>query len=348
MKMQWMVPWLGGLLAACSRSPEPARPALRLQAVAPALPATAPAKAERPPPDWCSARTAQPELAVPALEDGPGPSAHNLDQWVRVLAAPALRGRRAGSPDAARAARLVARYFRALGLSAPDGDFCSAYDLNGSRDQNVVAHRAPSPGCPWLIVGAHYDGQGVDENGVVYPSADDNASGVAVLLELARLVSHGGGPGLALIAFGGEEQDLAGSRAYASNPSIPFSQVALMVNVDMAGRRPRGFPVIGFETYGSSRWATARQVRRAAAGAKVSAIPMRLGDRSDSASFADHVPTVFLCTTVHEDYHRPTDTADRVDVGQVERSLKLVLGLLEQQSCVPEAGSRQSHSTARP
>jgi hypothetical protein len=257
---------------------------------------------------------------------------------VHTLAGPELRGREAGTPDALRAARAIAERFAALGLAPPDaGGYCRAFDGDGFRDHNVLAQVPPrEPGCGWVMLGAHYDGLGVDGKGHVHPGADDNASGVALLLETARLLTHEGRSpkvGLWFVAFGGEEKDLSGSQAYAANPARPLSELSLMINVDMVGRRPGGHPGIGYEPSGRDRAKTDRLVKRAAGRAGVGVIPMRLGDRSDSASFAPHAPTVFFSTAVSSDYHRPTDTPERVDYAQVRRAVALVLELIGGVEC---------------
>jgi putative aminopeptidase FrvX len=217
-----------------------------------------------------------------------------------------------------------------------DDGYCQPFSADGYRDQNVIAHLNPERAC-FVVLGAHYDALGEDAAGRIRPGADDDATGVAVMLEVARLVATSARrprAGLVLAAFGAEENGLVGSQAYVAQPTVPLERVALMVNVDMAGRRPGGrYPSIGWEASGPERRATAALVRRAADAVQVGAIPMRLGDRGDSASFAPHVPTVFFSTAVHPDYHQPTDTPERVDYGQVERALKVVLELIERVEC---------------
>ncbi|HMR76333.1 MAG TPA: M20/M25/M40 family metallo-hydrolase [Polyangiaceae bacterium] len=278
-------------------------------------------------------------LALPTLRTESAPSRSNLQTWVNLLASSALRGRKAGTADSRRAAGLIAEQFQALGATPPSATgYCDSFQTQQVRDQNVVAHVPASDSrCPWVVVGAHYDALGTDENGVMYPGADDNASGGAVLMELARLVQVGAVKpkvGLVLVAFGAEEAGLVGSRAYVRRPSVPLSDVSMMINVDMAGRKPAGYPIVGYEVYGRNMTRSSHRVRMAAANAKVRAVPAQLGDRSDSSSFAPHVPTVFFCTMVHADYHKPTDLPDRVDFAQTMRTLALVTAMVEGMPCV--------------
>jgi hypothetical protein len=256
------------------------------------------------------------------------------------LAGSALRGRGAGTDDSRRTAALLADQFRKFGAQPPsENGYCASFEDTQLRDQNVVAHIPPARAeCPWIVMGAHYDALGTDKGGVMYPGADDNASGVSVLMELARLVQAGvvkSKVGLALVAFGAEEAGLTGSKAYVGQPSVPLSKVDMMINVDMAGRKPAGYPIVGYEVYGRGKARSSHRVRMAAASAKTRAVPAQLGDRSDSASFAPHVPTVFLCTMVHADYHKPSDTPDRVDYEQTLRTLRLLTALVENAPCSP-------------
>jgi hypothetical protein len=265
------------------------------------------------------------------------PSDANLRSWVQTLAGAGLRGREAGTTDALRAASSIADRFSALGIERPDSSgYCRPFSDADLRDHNVVAHLPPRrDACRWVVLGAHYDALGVDRSGRIFPGADDNASGVSLLLEAARLLAaeRRSDVGVVFAAFGGEEKDLSGSRAYVQGPTLSLDRVALMINVDMVGKRPAGHPGIGYQPSGRESERTDRLVKRAAGRAGVGVIPMRLGDRSDSASFAPHVPTVFFSTAVSAEYHQPTDTPDRVDYGQVRRALQIVLELVASVDC---------------
>lgn len=286
-----------------------------------------------------------------------------MKAWVEVLADPALKGRAAGSAEARRVAALLAGELAALGFAgAPgDGEMCWSFDEGKLTDQNVIAHFERSPGRagaaggggskrPIVIVGAHYDAQGTDGQGNVYPGADDNASGVAALLEIARLITQDERrteSDLLFIAFGAEERGALGAKAYVARPTAPLERAAVMINLDMVGRPfLDGLPLraflgktdttIGFLTSERDREALDARVRSVAreAGARVLGIPESImemtGFLSDSVVFSEHMPTIFFSTSGHVDYHRPTDTAEKIDYGQMERVVKLVLGLLRQ------------------
>jgi aminopeptidase YwaD len=173
-----------------------------------------------------------------------------------------------------------------------------------------------------VVIGAHYDhlgrgGQGSlapEATGQVHPGADDNASGVAAMLGVARaFVESGGTPRtLVFVAFAGEEMGLLGSAHYIRRPAHPLERTVLMLNLDMVGRLRSNTLYVS----GADSGAGLRALVQAQAGGLT--LSMR-GDPygpSDHASFyAAGRPVLFLFTGAHADYHRPTDTWDKVDAG---------------------------------
>ena len=302
---------------------------------------------------------AQPDLAAPALDlKAPGFAIKNSRRWLKLITAPGLGGRPAGSKHSLRLARLITGQLHRFGLRAgrlgkgAGPDFCQPYRLGALWDQNVVARR-PSrpPGGPLIIVGAHYDSLGL-EAGKPHPGADDNASGVAALMEVARLLGRGAAPRaeVLVIAFGGEERGLLGSKHYVSKAKARgmLGRVRLMINLDMVGRQLlEGQPVRALlgdptDTLGyvlsdrGSDWTGPLLTRVSKRlGVNVVGIPesfLKLaGFLSDSVPFSPHVPTVFFSTSLHSDYGKLTDTPDKIDHHQIRRTVTLVLGLLAAQ-----------------
>jgi Zn-dependent M28 family amino/carboxypeptidase len=272
---------------------------------------------------------------------------------VDLLADPALGGRDSGSDEERAVAVLLARTLSDLGIEGAfeDGGYCQPFTWRGGSDQNVAGVlRRPGGGGrgPAVILGAHYDGQGrCGSNGEVCPSADDNASGVAALLEAARLLAarRSALRGDVVIAFfGAEEQGIMGSTHFARHPPIPFGRVERMINLDMVGRQLldgqlyrflvcNDADAFGYVVGGPGREATEEALERAAgrAGIGVYGIPegilVAAGFSSDSVPFSAHVPTLFLSTSIHDDYHRPGDVTEKVDLGQVARAVRLVTTL---------------------
>lgn len=171
----------------------------------------------------------------------------------------------------------------------------------------------------WIVLGAHFDhlGRGADGTGPVHPGADDNASGTALLMEVARLLKSGldSGEGerrsLALVWFSGEEQGRLGSRTLVERHPAWLDSVDLMVNLDMVGRlRNQDLMVLGAQDHPELAGALESMSRH---GLTVRATGESPG--GDHESFlAAGIPAIMCFTGPHEDYHRPTDTPERLNL----------------------------------
>jgi len=200
-------------------------------------------------------------------------------------------------------------------------------EQESARTANVVGlvpGTDPKAGC--VVMGAHYDHLGLGGEAslapglrAVHPGADDNASGVAAVLAVARAIAADPQPRrtVAFVAFSGEELGLLGSAHFvkAAPAACPIEAMQLMVNLDMVGRPRNGrLYVEGAESAEGGR----ARVERAAAGPP--RIPLQLAFGGDGYGPSDHtsfyakgVPVVFFFTGAHTDYHRPSDTADKID-----------------------------------
>ena len=215
-----------------------------------------------------------------------------------------------------------------------------------------------------IVLGAHYDhlgrgGEGslAPRSGDIHHGADDNASGVAGLLELARLYSSQQPRlkrTLVFIAFSGEEEGLLGSNYYVNHPVLPLANVAAMINMDMIGRmKDRKLNVGGVGT--AQEWplwvAVNSQVPvtgviNASTGQPIfpkspneSPRPTPLfqltlnqdgyGPSDHSSFYSKKVPVLFFFTGSHEDYHKPSDTADKINYADEARVLKMIGGIID-------------------
>ena len=174
-----------------------------------------------------------------------------------------------------------------------------------------------------VIVSAHYDHLGrtgpgvrIAEVGQIHPGADDNASGVAVLIELARTLAAAGAPPrtIVFVAFSGEESGLNGSKYYVANPvPVPLAGIRSVLNLDTVGRLGNG-EVTALATGSASEWQHVFRGITFSTGIPTKSIP-GASQSSDQQSFIDRgIPGVQLFTGAHLDYHRTTDTADKIDV----------------------------------
>jgi hypothetical protein len=258
---------------------------------------------------------------------------------VRWLADPAREGRGMGTAGLEAAADYIAAAFRAAKLRAPEEVASEVTGIDGYFQPfsfTPVGARSPLklrnvigvlPGSDprfakeIVVVSAHYDhlgrsGPGVRmaEIGQVHPGADDNASGVAVLLELARVLSAAGAPPrtLVFVAFAGEEAGLQGSRHFVEESPWPLQGIRSVINLDTVGRLGKG-EISALATGSASEWQHVFRGITFSTG-----IPVRniagASQSSDQQSFIDRgIPAVQLFTSAHLDYHRPTDVPEKVD-----------------------------------
>jgi len=202
-------------------------------------------------------------------------------------------------------------------------------DHHAANVVGVLPGTDPARAAEAIVLGAHYDHLG-RADGAVYPGADDNASGTAVVLGLARAVATAGGMPRTLIfvLFSGEEMGLIGSTHYTRHPAVPTDRTIAMLNFDMVGRlRDRQLHVGGVESGSGLR----ALVSEAAAGGRLSLL---LDDTPYAPS--DHVafysagaPVLFFSTGAHDDYHSPRDTADKINAAGMAEVAGIVIRVLD-------------------
>lgn len=273
--------------------------------------------------------------SVPA--DGPlGSDA--FDRHVQRLANPAA-GRSNRSKGWANAGQYIADHWRSAGLApaGSEGSYFQHFGLLGRQCRNVVgilpSTRGDDDG-PVIVVGAHYDHLptirqqiGASDSGTqppVYPGADDNASGVAVLLMLAEALSkeQDRPATYVFVGFDAEEDGFHGSRHYVAHPAMPIERTVLMVNIDQVGRL-RGDNLLVIGDVGALPNAKALlSARIQQKGMRAWWVPyVNTKGWSDQSQFASAgVKTIFLCTGLHTQYHSP---ADRVEMLNVAGAVKV-------------------------
>ena len=191
---------------------------------------------------------------------------------------------------------------------------------------NVAAY-LPGKTPEYVVIGAHYDHLGLgDEHslapnqvGAVHPGADDNASGTAGVIELARWFSKQPQPrrGILFLTFAGEELGLLGSNWYVNHPDLPLENAVAMLNLDMIGRVQNGRVFVSGAQSGTTLARILDEVKLPPPlwideSGKSSGTDM--SDASDHASFASkQIPILFFFSGLHADYHKPSDTPDKID-----------------------------------
>jgi len=228
---------------------------------------------------------------------------------------------------------------RSRALPQSTVDYTQRLSLNRRTVRNVVGILRGADGAragEAIVLGAHYDHVGLggrfsatpQRTGEIHNGADDNASGIASLIEIARAAAadHTRFPrSLVFVAFAGEERGLLGSLHYTMEPAVPLDDTIAMINLDMVGRSRGKVEVGGL----SSAPALEADVQTAA---KVAGLDARRGGpgagRSDDSSFIDRrVPALHFFTGFHDDYHRPSDDWERIDAQGTARVATLALEL---------------------
>ena len=276
--------------------------------------------------------------AVVSAAWGQESASARLRQDVETLCSETYEGRGAGTPGLAKAATLIEERFRALGLrplgeagfrqewKAPDSTLVvNLIGVLGGTAGDSATSQAAGGKHHHVVLAAHYDhlGRGAlgsANQGQLHPGADDNASGVAVLLECARRLREQEPPAhsVVVIAFGGEESGLLGSAHYVEHPVLPLAECTAMVNLDTVGRL-FGNPLTVFGT------STAQQLPDVLRGVNTGfgfdlQLPEKDPGGSDQKSFVGRgVPAIQLFTGANADYHRPGDTPDKLDYAGLER-----------------------------
>ncbi|MBI3982655.1 MAG: M28 family peptidase [Gemmatimonadetes bacterium] len=268
------------------------------------------------------------------------------------LAADAREGRGVGSAGLDSAARYIATAFARAGLRPGSSDsFFQPFTIDASAPaaahagvggagvKNVIG-MLPGRGSlagEAVIVGAHYDhlGRGgfgsldPDSTGVVHNGADDNASGTVALLEIARRLatrSAGSARAVIFIAFTGEELGLLGSDHYVKHPVVPIPATFAMVNLDMVGRlRDDRVTVFGTET--AQEFAGLLDSLRVVSALSVAGSGDGYGRSDQSSFYAADIPVLHFFTGTHEDYHRASDDASKINLAGVERIAGLAADL---------------------
>lgn len=274
----------------------------------------------------------------------------SLSQDIYVLASDSLEGRGTGTEGELKAGRYIQSRFMALGLT-PKGENATWFqsftfkphppvqmhqvgdsvkmgmalvkEVTGRNVIGFIDHKAEFT----VVIGAHYDHLGYgDENSLftegraIHNGADDNASGVAAMIELARRIKAKPADyknyNYLFIAFSGEEKGLWGSNYFSKNPTVPIEKINCMLNMDMVGRlKPeRTLAVHGVGTTSLwSEWIGQIQVD------SIQVVPSESGvGPSDHTSFYNvGVPVLHFFTGQHGDYHKPSDDANLINYAGV-------------------------------
>jgi aminopeptidase YwaD len=271
---------------------------------------------------------------------------------IEFLASDKLEGRLAGTPGNDSAAAYLARRYRLLGLTELAPGYLQPFNALSAQDahmgrtaprptQNVVAllrGRDPALRDEYVVIGAHFDhlgrettfAQDPEAGDAIRNGADDNASGTAAVLDLARLLAaNPPRRSVIFVNFSAEELGVLGSSWFVKHSPVPTQSIVAMLNFDMVGRLRNDKLIV----YGT---ATATELKgivdsanAAAAGGTAMLRVTGGGDGygpSDQSSFyAKDIPVLHFFTDLHDDYHRATDDADKINAAGEARVVELAL-----------------------
>jgi len=274
-------------------------------------------------------------------------SPDDVREYIEVLADDSLEGREAGSRGSRAAAAYLAKKMTEFGLKPGGDDGTFAQNFRNGSYRNLLAVLPGSDAelkREYVLVGAHYDhvGYGTSRNsrgpwGRIHNGADDNASGVSGVLETAQALAQLEPPPKRTILFAfwdGEEKGLLGSKHWGARPTVPLEAVCVAFNADMLGRlRDDTLHVYGTRTApGLRRWLCEHN----------QGTDLRLDFSWELKAQSDHyplvdqgVPALMLHTGLHDDWHRPSDDADRINHDGVVAAARLLFSL------VLDAGNRR-------
>ena len=267
-----------------------------------------------------------PVASVAPVETGPS----QLLEDVRVLSADDMQGRDTGSAGGERARAYIVSRLEAIGVQAPPFGRLQPFEAPGRTREGVKTFSGVNivgliPGTRvadrYIVVTAHYDHVGVND-GQIFHGADDNASGVATMLELAtRLKAQPPEHSVLIVALDGEERGLLGAREFVKAPPVPLSSISLNLNFDMTARAETDGHLWVTGTYQHPNFRPvleAVQPNGAVSFAFGKDTPQDTGENnwveaSDHGAFhAAGVPFLYMGVNYHPDYHRPSDTFERI------------------------------------
>ncbi|HEY0243577.1 MAG TPA: M28 family peptidase [Gemmatimonadaceae bacterium] len=272
---------------------------------------------------------------------------------ISYLASDALEGRATGTAGNDSAAAYIARRYQYLRLAAPYPGYLQSFvagsagalhfgDTAGKKTQNVVAilnGSDPAYRGKYIVVGAHFDhlGRGLrysmdpQAGDAIRNGADDNASGTAAVLQLARMLSvskprHS----VVFVTFSGEEEGLLGSQYFVENSPVPVDSIVAMFNFDMVGRLKDDKLFV----YGTG---SASEFPALVDSANLKLVPALniqgggdgFGASDHSSFYAKNIPVLHFFTDSHADYHRATDDVEKINVAGEARVVNLAFDMIK-------------------
>lgn len=283
-------------------------------------------------------------------------TAKDLKKHLYTYASEEFEGRLTGEIGQKKAVNYLRDFYIKQGIKSPKGvdnyfQFVPSEYLSNNRrgvklkdSENVIAYiKGTEKPEEVIVITAHLDHEGV-KNGKTYYGADDNGSGSIAILEIAEAFKKAQNLGKApkrsivFLHVTGEEKGLLGSAYYAENPIFPLKNTVACLNMDMIGRvdeahknNPDYIYLIGTDRLSTDLHDVSEKANKKYVNINLDYRynahddPNRFYFRSDHYNFAKHdIPVIFYFNGVHEDYHQPTDTPDKIEYELLEKRTRLV------------------------
>jgi Zn-dependent M28 family amino/carboxypeptidase len=278
---------------------------------------------------------------------------HEIEADVRFLSSDALEGRATGERGEMLAAEYIKSRFTAIGLEpgGTDGSYFQPFsvesenphgadftdaDSGAINTRNVIGyidHGKKST----IVIGAHFDHLGYgkffgslhDGEPEIHNGADDNASGVAAIIQLAEICTKKfNHANFLIIAFSGEEHGLWGSNYFVKNPTIDLEKIRYMINLDMVGRlkEERKISINGVGT--AAEWMDAINAIDVD-GLEAVTTESGVGASDHTSFYFAEIPVVHFFTGQHSEYHKPSDDADLIDFSGIVSVVNYITALIE-------------------
>ncbi|TNF76431.1 MAG: M28 family peptidase [Bacteroidetes bacterium] len=290
-----------------------------------------------------------------------------IQQDVHILASDSLMGRETGKEGAEMAAAYLEKRMRELRLQPfdTDKDFTQDFSFQPKKDPHSQAEYGAATdssinaknllgfidngGSRTVILGAHYDHLGMGGEGslhrgdpAVHNGADDNASGVATLLKLTKKLQEWpeAADNYLIIFFSGEEIGLLGSNYFAKNPTLDLGQVSYMINLDMVGRlrEDRTLSVSGTGT--TPIWP--QLLNSLNPDFKLVLNESGVGPSDHTSFYLQDIPVLHFFTGQHEDYHKPSDDAEKLNYEGMEEIAAYLFDLIKAMEAQQEVAFRKT------
>ncbi|WP_079734423.1 M28 family metallopeptidase [Salegentibacter salegens] len=279
-------------------------------------------------------------------------TASELRNNLTTFASDEYEGRNTGEPGQKKAAEFIVNEYKEMGIEAPEG-YSNYYQeiptefFNGKlkASENVLGYiKGSEKPEEILVITSHYDHVGVDDEGNIFNGADDGGSGPMGILEVAEAFKEAQKDGytpkrsILFIHLTGEEKGLLGSKYYVENPVFPLANTVANLNMDMIGRIDKEHEgndnyiyLIGSDKLSTDLHELSENVNSEYMNMDLDYTyndendPNRFYYRSDHYNFAkNNIPVIFYFNGVHPDYHKPTDTAEKIEYEALKKRAQLV------------------------